>query len=189
MCTHGMFNYSPWGPNCQRWLGSLSFRRLAGVLTSRCIRWPGNPVQRAFAPRVPAEANSVAMTSRGPEAQFVRTRNLAAYPVLTLEDRRRFGFGAGNTKHRTRNDTPLEPLAAARLRTGATRQRRAGAAQRQVHPAAHCGGCRTTRTQGRNVVRRIKRGAAHHDPPSFPCGLKWRRPYRDQRTRHERSDW
>ncbi len=43
---------------------------------------------------------------RAPRAggQFVRTRNLAAYPVLTLEDRRRFGFGAGNTKHRTRNE-------------------------------------------------------------------------------------
>ena len=32
------------------------------------------------------------------------TRNLAAYPVLTLEDRRRFGFGTGNRKHRTRNE-------------------------------------------------------------------------------------
>ena len=27
---------------------------------------------------------------------------LAAYPVLTLDDRRRFAFGAGDSKHRTR---------------------------------------------------------------------------------------
>ena len=33
--------------------------------------------------------------------QFVWTRNLAAYPVLTIDDRRRFAFGAGEAKHRT----------------------------------------------------------------------------------------
>ena len=33
--------------------------------------------------------------------RFVWTRNLAAYPVLTLDDRRRFAFGAGEAKHRT----------------------------------------------------------------------------------------
>ena len=34
--------------------------------------------------------------------RFVWTRDLAAYPVLTLDDRRRFAFGAGDSKHRTR---------------------------------------------------------------------------------------
>ena len=34
--------------------------------------------------------------------RFAWTRDLAAYPVLTLDDRRRFAFGAGGNKHRTR---------------------------------------------------------------------------------------
>ena len=35
-------------------------------------------------------------------SRFVWTRNLAAYPVLTLPDRQRFAFGLGDRKHRTR---------------------------------------------------------------------------------------
>ena len=38
-------------------MARLSVISVSGVLTSRCIRWPGNPVQRVFPPRGP-EANS-----------------------------------------------------------------------------------------------------------------------------------
>ena len=36
--------------------------------------------------------------------RYVWTRDLAAYPVLTVEDRRRLAFGAGDKKHRTRSE-------------------------------------------------------------------------------------
>lgn len=70
-------------------LSLVSASRWRAYIAAHSVAWhPGRT-------RVPAPRSG---------GLFVWTRNRAAYPVLTLEDRRRLAFGPGGKKHRTRSE-------------------------------------------------------------------------------------
>ena len=95
--------------------------------------------------------------------RFVWTRKRAAYPVLTLEDRRRLAFGAGEKKHRTRAeiDAAFRHLPGLVVVTESEARDRTGEVGReQGHALAGApGGCRASGIQAFNRgVRAFNRG-------------------------------
>ena len=81
-------------------------------------------------------------------SRFVWTRNLAAYPVLTLPDRQRFAFGLGDRKHRTRAEIDAAFPRPARLgggeRIGSERTDRGCRMDRDSRGGGACGARRKT---------------------------------------------
>ena len=70
-------------------LSIVSAKRWRAYIAAHSLAWrPGRT-------RVPAPRFG---------GRFVWTRNRAVYPILTLDDRRRLAFGAGDRKHRTRTE-------------------------------------------------------------------------------------